>query len=77
MIKVIFIGEDFYYDKLAYGKTYDVIKFLDNKKRSECRIVLLVNGNEECFRFTDYSGDLIFKDVTQEYRNDIINSILR
>ena len=60
-----------YYALLEAGKVYDVLKDVDNG-------ILIVNeiGEKEYYDNHSDFGVLEFIDVTKEYRNEIINSIL-
>lgn len=79
MKKVIFLGST--YSSLTIGKVYDVVKYNQGYKNqlgySTASIVINNDFNDllTYYIFTTF-GDAIFKNITSEYRNDIINDIL-
>lgn len=72
--KVRFLGIDSHTNTLTYGETYDVIAFINGLYSSKYDRYLIKNDhNIE----SEYYISRIFQDVTAEYRNDLIDEILR
>ena len=76
MKKVRYIG--YGYSGLTKGRVYDVIYYYSSKAGNFWDDVTVINdyGQENVYNIYDHKRNLLFKDGTQEYRNDIINEIL-
>lgn len=60
--------------KLTNGKEYDVIEYNVGSKEEYSNIIILNDDNKED-RY--YDLDFLFKDVTTEYRDSVIDNILK
>lgn len=67
-----------YFNKITPGCVYDVIRYEPGSSEANSFITILDDDNVrmEYFLYT-YEGKVLFKDVTAELRNDIIDDILR
>lgn len=62
---------DKYYTGLTHGKVYDVIEYIHSEKKGFDSITIIDNFNKE---YTWYYNN--FEDVTDKYRNSVIDGIL-
>lgn len=77
MIKVKYIYPSSYFDYLTNGVLYKVIGYRKNINKYQDTIILINDiGEEEEFIFRIPKSDL-FEDATAEYRDSVINEILK
>ena len=73
MKKVKFIWKNYSGDKLTIGKVYDVISYSINDRIE----IMNDHGTNQLFYLNKDFYIIYFKDVTTEYRNEIIDGILK
>lgn len=71
MKKVKYIGH--LHNELTYGKIYDVIHYFT--LNDNLPVISILSDIDEVVTY-HFNTLILFKDVTKEYRNDIINNIL-
>ena len=76
--KVKFVGSKTNYRHLTINAVYDVIKYTPSEKEFWDSVTIMGYEGEEHYHYM-YDGDdrPVFINVTHEYRNEIINEILR
>lgn len=60
---------------LTNGKVYDVIDY-GRKDNRDYIFIIDDNGNKASFYTANILGELFFENVTEEYRDEIIDEIL-
>lgn len=76
MSKVKFIGNLKNYTNLNRDEVYDVIQYISEADIFWDKIIIMIKGKEVAYFLNDGNGYPIFKDVTIEYRNELIERIL-
>lgn len=80
MNKVKYIHEYKYYSSVTHNKVYDVIKYIFSDAGIEYldRIVIINDENLKCDYYI-YNGNKeeLFIDAIEEYRNEVIDDILK
>lgn len=81
MRKFRFIKKDnsIMYGNITFGKDYDIIEYKKHKDSKEFDIILINNDNGLLYEYYVYDScnEKSFKDVTAEYRSNVINFILK
>ncbi len=79
MKKFRYINTENYYKTLTLGKVYDAIEHISDDTNSCYDRALLINDNGEVENIYCYSHihGQILREVSVEYRNEVINDILK
>lgn len=77
MRKFKYIKYNVWVNYLTLGKVYELVKYTKRNKHPDVIEIINDNGKKcEYLLHTRVSGEFIFKEVTTEYRNEIIDGIL-